>query len=70
MSKFEELLAQQKELEKQIEAARAAEQADALKQIAEICQKYSITYAQLKPVLTKRRKRRTKAEIEAAKAAN
>lgn len=67
MSKLEELLAQRIELEKAIEAAQKAEQADALKQIAEICQKYSITYAQLKPVLTKRRKRRTKAEIEAAK---
>jgi DNA-binding protein H-NS len=70
MSKLEELLAQQIELEKAIEAARVAEQADALKQIAEICQKYGIKYAQLKPVLVKPRKRRTKAEIEAAKAAN
>lgn len=70
MSKLADLLAQQKELEKQIEAARAAEQADAFKQIAEICSQYGITYAQLKPVLTKRRKRRTKAEIEAAKASS
>lgn len=70
MSKLNDLLAQQKELEKQIAAARAAEQADAFKEIADICKAHNITYAQLKPVLTKQRKRRTKAEIEAAKAAN
>lgn len=70
MSKLADLLAQQKELEKQIEAARVAEQADALKQIAEICKAHGITYAQLKPVLVKQRKRRTKTEIEAAKAAD
>ncbi|WP_353200023.1 H-NS family nucleoid-associated regulatory protein [Sandarakinorhabdus sp.] len=67
MSKLADLLAQQKELEKQIEAARVAEQADALKQISEICKAHGITYAQLKPVMVKQRKRRTKAEIEAAK---
>lgn len=67
MSKLDDLLAKRDELEKQIEAARATEQADALKQIANICKAHRITYAQLKPVLTKQRKRRTKAEIEAAK---
>lgn len=70
MSKLADLLAQQKELEKQIEAARVAEQADALKQIADICKVHGITYAQIKPVLVKQRKRRTKAEIEAAKASS
>lgn len=65
MSKLDELLAQQEKLQKQIDDARAAEQTEALQQIAGICEKYKITYAQLKPVLTKQRKRRTKAEIAA-----
>ncbi len=67
MSKLAELLAQQKELEKAIEAAKAAEQADAIKQIIELCAVYDISYADLKPHIIKRRKRRTKAEIDAAK---
>lgn len=67
MSKLAELLAQKAQLEKQIEAAKNAEQAEAIKQIVELAKAYGITYADLKPHMTKRRKRRTKAEIEAAK---
>ena len=66
MSKLAELLAQKAQLEKQIEAAKAAEQADAIKQIVELATSYGISYADLKPHLTKRRKRRTKAEIAAS----
>lgn len=65
MSKLAELLAQKAQLEKQIEAAKTAEQADAIKQIVAIAGEYGISYADLKPHLTKRRKRRTKAEIAA-----
>ena len=67
MSKLAELLAKKAELEKQIEAAKTAEQADAIKQIVAIAGEYGITYAELKPHMTKRRQRRTKAEIAAAK---
>ena len=67
MSKLGELLAQKEQLEKQIEAAKTAEQADAIKQIVELATSYGISYADLKPHMTKRRKRRTKAEIEASK---
>lgn len=67
MSKLAELLAQKEQLEKQIEAAKVAEQADAIKQIVELAKSYGISYADLKPHMTKRRKRRSKAEIEAAK---
>lgn len=65
MSKLAELLAKKAELEKQIEAAKTAEQADAIKQIVELAKSYGISYADLKPHMTKRRKRRTKAEITA-----
>lgn len=58
MSKLAELLAQKAQLEKQIEAAKAAEQADAIKQIVELAKSYGISYADLKPHMTKRRKRR------------
>jgi hypothetical protein len=67
MSKLAELLAQKVQLEKQIEAAKVAEQADAIKQIVDLATSYGITYSELKPHMTKRRKRRTKAEIDAAK---
>jgi hypothetical protein len=68
MSKLAELLAQKEQLEKQIEAAKVAEQADAIKQIVELAKSYGISYADLKPHMTKRRKRRSKkAEIEATK---
>lgn len=67
MSKLAELLAQKEQLEKQIEAAKVAEQADAIKQIVELAKSYGISYADLKPHMTKRRKRRTKTEIQAAK---
>lgn len=67
MSKLAELLAQKEQLEKQIEAAKVAEQADVIKQIVELAKSYGISYADLKPHMTKRRKRRSKAEIEAAK---
>lgn len=66
MSKLAELLAQKEQLEKQIAAAQAAEQVDAIKQIVELAISYGISYADLKPHMTKRRKRRTKAEIAAA----
>ena len=66
MSKLAELLAQKAQLEKQIEAAKNAEQADAIKQIVELASTYGISYADLKPHMTKRRKRRTKAEIAAS----
>lgn len=66
MSKLVELLAQKEQLEKQIAAAQAAEQVDAIKQIVELATRYGISYADLKPHMTKRRKRRTKAEIAAA----
>ncbi len=65
MSKLAELLAQKAKLEKEIEAAKVAEQADAIKQIVELAASYGISYADLKPHMTKRRKRRTKAEIAA-----
>lgn len=65
MSKLKELLAKKAELEKQIEAAKTAEQADAIQQIVELAKTYGISYADLKPHLTRRRKRRTKAEIAA-----
>lgn len=58
MSRLAELLAQKAQLEKQIEAAKAAEQADAIKQIVELAKSYGISYADLKPHMTKRRKRR------------
>jgi len=67
MGKLAELLAKKAELEKQIEAAKKAEQTDAIKQIVELAKTYGISYAELKPHMTRRRKRRTKAEIEAAK---
>lgn len=67
MSKLAELLAQKEQLEKQIEAAKVAEQADAIKQIVELAKSYGISYADLKPHMTKRRKRRTKTEIKASK---
>lgn len=66
MSKLEELLAQKEQLEKQIEAAKIAEQADAINKIIELAKAYGISYADLKPHMTKRRKRRTNAEIAAA----
>lgn len=65
MSKLAELIAQKAQLEKQIEAAKAAEQADAIKQIVELAKSYGISYADLKPHMTRRRKRRTKAEVAA-----
>lgn len=65
MSKLAELLAQKAQLEKQIEAAKAAEQNDAIKQIVELAKTYGISYADLKPYMTKRRQRRAKAEIAA-----
>lgn len=68
MSKLAELLAQKEQLEKQIEAAKVAEQADAIKQIVELAKAYGISYADLKPHMTKRRKRRTKAEAQTASA--
>ena len=43
MSKLAELLAQKAQLEKQIEAAKAAEQADAIKQIVELAKSYGIS---------------------------
>lgn len=58
MSKLAELLAKKAELEKQIEAAKTAEQADAIKQIVEVAKTYGISYADLKPHMTRRRKRR------------
>lgn len=58
MSRLAELLAQKAQLEKQIEAAKAAEQTDAIKQIVELAKSYGISYADLKPHMTKRRKRR------------
>lgn len=67
MSKLAELMAKKAELEKQIEAAKQAEQADAITQIVELAKTYGITYAELKPHLTRRRQRRAKAEIAAAK---
>lgn len=67
MSKLAELLAQKEQLEKQIEAAKVAEQADAIKQIVELAKSYGISYSDLKPHMTKRRKRRTKTEIQASK---
>lgn len=66
MSKLAELLAQKEQLEKEIEAAKVAEQADAIKQIVELAKAYGISYADLKPHMIKRRKRRTKAETAAA----
>jgi DNA-binding protein H-NS len=65
MSKLAELLAQKAKLEKEIEAAKVAEQEGAIKQIVELAASYGISYADLKPHMTKRRKRRTKAEIAA-----
>lgn len=67
MSKLAELMAKKAELEKQIEAAKQAEQAHAITQIVELAKTYGITYAELKPHMTRRRQRRTKAEIAAAK---
>lgn len=67
MSKLAELLAQKEQLEKDIAAARAAEQANVIKQIVTLATSHGISHADLKPHMTKRRKRRTKAEIEAAK---
>lgn len=67
MGVLAELMAKKAELEKQIEAAKQAEQADAIKQIVELAKTYGITYAELKPHMTKRRQRCTKAEIAAAK---
>ena len=58
MSKLAELMAKKVEMEKQIEAAKQAEQADAIKQIVELAKSYGISYADLKPHMTKRRKRR------------
>jgi hypothetical protein len=67
MSKLAELLAQKAQLEKQIEAAKFAEQADTIKQIVDLAKSYGISYADLKPHMTKqRRKRRSNAEIAAA----
>jgi len=66
MSKLAELMAKKAELERQIEAAKQAEQADAIKQIVDLAKSYGISYADLKPHMTKRRQRRTKAEIAAA----
>ena len=65
MSKLAELLAQKAKLEKEIEAAKVAEQEGAIKQIVELAASYGISYADLKIHMTKRRKRRTKAEIAA-----
>jgi DNA-binding protein H-NS len=68
MTTLAELLAQKAQLEKQIEAAKTAEQTGAIKQIVAIAGEYGITYADLKPHMIKqRRRRRTRAEIEAAK---
>ena len=66
MSKLAELLAQKVDLEKKIEAAKIAEQADAIKQIVDITSEYGITHAQLKPHMTKRRKRRSNTLINAS----
>lgn len=63
MSKLAELMAKKAELEKQIEAAKQAEQADAIKQIVELAKSYGISYAQLKPHMTRPRKRRAKVEV-------
>ena len=68
MSKLDDLLAKRDELDKQIEAAREAEKAGALTQISEICKAYKISYADLKPVLTKQRKSKTKAGGDATTA--
>lgn len=62
MSKLAELLAKKAELEKQIEAAKQAEQADAIKQIVDLAKSYGISYADLKPHMTRRRKRRVVAD--------
>ena len=66
MSKLDELLKQKAEIERQIEAAKMAERGVAIEEIVAICGRYGITYAMLKERLTTKRKRRTKAEIEAA----
>ena len=60
MTKLADLLAQKAELEKKIEAAKVAEQAGAIKQIVEMAAAYGISYADLKPHMTKRRQRRVK----------
>ncbi len=57
MSKLEELLAAKEKLEAEIEAARAELQAEAFRQIVAICKQHKISYAQLKPVLTRQRKK-------------
>lgn len=69
MSTLDELLAQQKELEKQIATARASQQSSAIREIVEIARKHGISYADLKAHMVKRRKRRTQAEVAADKAA-
>ena len=65
MSKLAELLVQKAKLEKEIEDAEAAAKHDGIKEIVDLANRYGISYAELKPHMTKRRKRRTKAEIAA-----
>jgi len=64
MSTVEELKAQREALDRRIKEAEQAEQSGAIKQIVEICRAHKISYAQLKPHMTKQRKPRKRREAD------
>ena len=65
MATLAELLKQKEDLEKQIAAAQTAERAGAIKEIVAICGRYGIKHSDLKPHLTRPRKKRATSDSAA-----
>jgi len=68
MGTVAELKAEIDALQKRLKEAEKAEQSDAIKKVVEICKTHGISYAQLKPHLTKQRKPRKQAAADASEA--
>lgn len=60
MSKLDELMQQQAELDAEIKRVAKTEKTEALKEVRRLCKMHGFTYNQLKGSLAAGRKRRTK----------
>lgn len=60
MSKLDDLIQQQAELDVEIKRVAKAEKAEALKEVRRLCKLHGFTYNQLKGSLAPGRKRRTR----------
>ena len=60
MSKLDDLIQQQAELDAEIKRVAKAEKAEALKEVRRLCKLHGFTYNQLKGSLAPGRKRRTR----------